>query len=64
MNKYRILKTPNGYEAQRKLLFFWVNAFERLSEVPVYFKTAEEAEQKLISSGAFEDQRKVVVKKF
>jgi hypothetical protein len=63
-NKYRIIKTPNGYMAQRKYGWFWLNAFEMLSEEPVYFNSAEEAEQQLIKCGAFEDQVTKVVKEF
>ncbi|MFA6198725.1 MAG: hypothetical protein WC734_06290 [Patescibacteria group bacterium] len=63
-SKYRILKTPRGYMAQKPYLFGWKNAFQRLSEEPVYFDSAEEAEQKLIECGAFEDQVTKVVKEF
>jgi hypothetical protein len=62
--KYRIIKTSRGYMAQKQYFFGWRNAFQRLSEEPVYFDSAEEAEQKLISCGAFEDQETKVVKEF
>jgi len=64
MNQFRVIQKGRRFEAQRKYLFGWRNAFERPSEIPVDFSTAKEAEEKLNELGAFEDNTTKVVKVF
>lgn len=46
---YRIIKTPSGYSCQRKRWFGWEDIFcHGYSDLPVDFKTQEEAKEKII----------------